>query len=85
MNKRQANGKLIAKARKKHSKTQSDMTKICNVNKSTISQIENGKFSGSLDIFERYIDSLGLQLTVQPKEHQLPSWDELDDMFLEDE
>lgn len=37
------------------------------INKATLSQIENGKFSGSLDIFERYLDALDLQFTVEPK------------------
>jgi len=34
-----------------------------------------------LDIMERYLDVLGLQLTVVEKAQQLPDWDELDTLF----
>ena len=63
--------------------TQKESSDRSTVNKSTISQIENGKFTGSLHIFEKYLDSIGLELDVKEKQAQLPDWDEIDEMFSE--
>ncbi|QUM82797.1 helix-turn-helix transcriptional regulator [Moritella sp. 5] len=71
----------IALARKELNLTQKQLASTTGINKATLSQIENGKFSGSLDILERYLDALDLQLTVEPKKRQLPNWDELDTLF----
>jgi len=84
MNKRQQNGILIAKARKASESTQQEMSIKTGINKSTISQIENGRFGGSLDIIETYIDALNLQITVEPKSKQLPNWDNIEDIFGDD-
>ncbi|WP_368501968.1 helix-turn-helix transcriptional regulator [Photobacterium sp. 1_MG-2023] len=77
-------GNTIAKARKASGATQKQMAERTGINKTTLSEIENGRFTGSLDIFERYLDAVGLQLEVTPKQHQLPNWDELDELFGED-
>ncbi len=37
------------------------------VNKTTISEIENGRFTGSFDIFESVLDGVGLQFEVNKK------------------
>ncbi|SQD80143.1 helix-turn-helix domain-containing protein [Moritella yayanosii] len=81
MSRRKNNGSKIALARKELNLTQKQLAATTGINKSTLSQIENGKFSGSLDILERYLDALDLQLTVEPKKRQLPDWDELDTLF----
>ena len=81
MNKRQENGNLIAQARKANKHTQQEMSNKTGINKSTISQIENGRFGGSLDIIENYIDALGLQLSIEPKIAKLPDWDDIEDIF----
>jgi len=81
MSRRKNNGNKIALARKDLGLTQKQMAAKTGINKATLSQIENGKFSGSLDILERYLDALDLQLTVEPKKRQLPDWDELDTLF----
>jgi transcriptional regulator with XRE-family HTH domain len=81
MNRRSINGSKIASARKELNFTQKYVAEKTGINKSTLSQIENGKFSGSLDILERYLDALGLQLAVAPKKRKLPDWDELDNLF----
>ncbi|QUJ70485.1 helix-turn-helix transcriptional regulator (plasmid) [Photobacterium sp. GJ3] len=77
-------GNTIAKTRKASGATQKQMAERTGINKTTLSEIENGRFTGSLDIFERYLDAVGLQLEVTPKQHQLPNWDELDELFGED-
>jgi transcriptional regulator with XRE-family HTH domain len=84
MNNREGNGRFIAQTRKEQAYTQQEMSIQTGINKSTLSQIENGRFSGSLDIYERYIDALGLQLKVEPKIRKLPDWDEIDSLFGDD-
>lgn len=78
-------GKVIAEARKELGYTQKQMTEKININTSTLSAIENGRFFGSLDILERYVDAVGLELNIAPKQRRLPTWEELDDLFKEDD
>jgi transcriptional regulator with XRE-family HTH domain len=78
-------GKEIARQRKAQGNTQQQMTNQTGINKTTLSEIENGRFTGSLDILERYLDAVGLQLEVSPKQHRLPDWDELDTLFGDDD
>ena len=55
------------------------------INKTTISEIEDGRFTGSFDIFERVFDAVSLQSDVSSKQHSLPHWDEIENMFAEDD
>lgn len=82
---REQMGKTLAKARKAMGKTQQQLTEITGIHKSTLSAMENGRFTGSLDIFERYIDALGLEMNVFPKQHQFPDWDEIETLFADEE
>lgn len=76
-------GEKIRDARKKKSLTQQQVSKRSGVNKTTISEIENGRFTGSFDIFERVLDQIGLEFNVVPKKAKLPDWDEIDSLFNE--
>ncbi|WKV49554.1 helix-turn-helix domain-containing protein [Dickeya fangzhongdai] len=78
-------GKTIASTRKARGLTQKQLAEQTGINKTTLSEIENGRFTGSLDIFERYLDAVGLQLELATKQHRLPGWDEVDKLFAEDE
>ena len=82
---RQQIGKTLAQVRKSKQQTQKQLAKRTGINISTLSEIENGRFTGSLDIFERYLDALDFELEIKPKQHQLPDWDELETLFGEDE
>jgi len=80
-------GKALAQARKTKQLTQREVQKLTNINKSTLSEIENGKFTGSLDILERYTHYLDYELAVVPRassKPRLPRWDELNELFSED-
>ncbi|AWY00104.1 transcriptional regulator [Marinomonas primoryensis] len=77
-------GEQICAARKALNKTQKQIAEQTRIHKSTLSLIENGRFTGSLDILERYLDAVGLTLEVTPKKHQLPQWDEIEQLFAED-
>ncbi|MEI8664455.1 helix-turn-helix transcriptional regulator [Pseudoalteromonas sp. B28] len=63
---------------------QQKLSEIAGINKTTISEIENGRFMGSFDIFERLLDAVDLQFEVTSKQHSLPDWDTIEDIFSED-
>ena len=81
---RQYIGEQLRGARKQAGKTQKQMSEMTGIHKSTLSQMENGHFSGSLDLLERYLDALGLELTVTEKTRRFPDWDEIDELFGEE-
>ncbi|MBC7001712.1 helix-turn-helix transcriptional regulator [Photobacterium sp. BZF1] len=78
-------GRQIKQARKDKGLTQVQVSQLTRINKTTISEMENGRFTGSFDIFERILDAVGLQFEVVPKTHQLPDWDEIEDLFKDDD
>lgn len=78
-------GKDIRLARKALGYTQKALSEKTKVNITTISEIENGRFTGSFVIFERVIDGVGLQFEVGKKRHVLPQWDEIEALFAEDD
>ena len=78
-------GKKVRIERKSMGYTQQKLSALIRVNKTTISEIENGRFTGSFDIFERVLDAVCLQFDVSPKRHSLPHWDEIENMFAEDD
>ncbi|MBI1453357.1 helix-turn-helix domain-containing protein [Acinetobacter sp. FL51] len=77
-------GKKVRLERKALGFTQRELSELTRINKTTISEIENGRFTGSFDIFERVLDAVGLQFDVSPKQHSLPHWDDIENMFSED-
>ena len=78
-------GKKIRAARKILGYTQQQLSELIRINKTTISEIENGRFTGSFDIFERVLDAVGLQFEVGEIKHTLPDWDEIESMFSEED
>lgn len=78
-------GQAICFARKKLGYTQKVVSEKSGVNKSTISEIENGRFTGSFDLFEKVLNCVGLQFEVTPKKHELPNWYEIESLFKEDD
>lgn len=78
-------GKQVKQSRKAKRLTQLQLAKITRINKTTISEIENGRFTGSFDIFERLLNSVDLQFSVTPKTYSLPDWDDIEDLFKEDD
>ena len=76
-------GKEIRLARKGLGYTQKSLSEKTKVNKTTISEIENGRFTGSFDIFERVLDGVGLQFEVNKKKFKLPQWGEIEEIFSE--
>ena len=77
-------GKQISTSRKALGYKQQKLSEIAGINKTTISEIENGRFTDSFDIFERLLDAVDLQFEVTSKQHSLPGWDTIEDIFSED-
>ena len=59
-------GKKIRIERRTLGYTQQKLSELIRINKTTISEIENGRFTGSFDIFERVLDAVCLQFDVSP-------------------
>ena len=78
-------GKEIRLARKAMCYTQKALSEKIRVNKTTISEMENGRFTGSFDIFERVLNGVSLQFEVNKKRRELPHWDEIKALFAEDD
>ena len=78
-------GKEIRLARKALCYTQKNLSERSNVNKTTISEIENGHFTGSFSTFESVLNAVGLQFEVNKKKYKFPQWDEIEAMFAEDD
>lgn len=62
MRKREFIGKMIAKSRKEMLLTQSEVSFITGLNKTTISKIENGKLNASIDTINKLCDAVKLEL-----------------------
>lgn len=78
-------GEKIKLARKNLGYTQKTVSERSGVHKTTISEIENGHFTGSYDLFEKVLNCVSLQFDVVPKEYRLPRWDEIEFLFKEDD
>ena len=78
-------GKKVRVARKTLGYTQQNLSELTMINKTTISEIENGRFTGAFYIFEHVLDAVGLQFEVTEKKHTLPNWDQIESMFSEDD
>ena len=78
-------GEKIKLVRKTLGYTQKTVSERSGVNKTTISEIENGHFTGSFDLFEKVMNCMELQFEVVPKKHKFPHWDEIEFLFKEDD
>ena len=68
-------GLRVKQARNHMRLTQVQLSRLTKINKTTISEIENGRFTGSFDIFERLLDAVGLQFEVTEKTNPSTSLD----------
>lgn len=69
--------------RKRRYLSQSDIASKLKVDRSQISRIENGRYQGSLQLLERYLTLMGLELTATPINRR-PTLDELDSIYDDD-
>lgn len=69
--------------RKRRKITQNDIASKLKTDRAQISRIENGRYQGSLQLLERYLTLLGLELTASPMNRR-PTLDELDSIYDDD-
>ncbi|UTW03086.1 helix-turn-helix transcriptional regulator [Amphritea atlantica] len=81
---RKAIGKQLSEARKQKGLTQKHMSDLSGLDQAIISKIENGRFNGSLRIFENYLYALDFELDISPKKIVLPRFNEIEELYGED-
>lgn len=77
-------GKQIRLARKELGYTQKELSMKIRINKTTISEMENGRFTGSFDLFEKVLNGVSLQFEVVKLKRVFPDWDEIEEIFAEE-
>ena len=80
---RESIGNQLMAERKRRYLSQSDIASKLKVDRSQISRIENGRYLGSLQLLERYLTLMGLELTATPINRR-PTLDELDSIYDDD-
>jgi transcriptional regulator with XRE-family HTH domain len=76
-------GLSLKEARNKQNLSQQDMSAQTGINRSVISKIETGSYTGSLTKLVTYLDHMGLELHTRSKAFSYPQFDELDSEFRE--
>tara|TARA_R110001583_G_scaffold184071_1_gene343115 strand:+ start:590 stop:844 length:255 start_codon:yes stop_codon:yes gene_type:complete len=77
-------GLALKAERKRQKMSQSDAAEKLSCDRAILSRIENGHFQGSLQIYERYLNLLGFELTICPIAPQRPSLDNMAGVYDED-
>ena len=76
-------GKTARSRRQLLGQSQAEAAQNIQAHRNEISRIENGKYSGNLATFVRYLNLLGLSLCTQVS--QRPTLEDLDSLFNEDD
>ena len=74
-------GIKIKTSRKALGLTQKQLQEKTHVHKTTISEMENGRFTGSFDLFEKVLDAVELEFIVTKKIQRIPSLNEIQELF----
>ena len=77
-------GLLLKAARKNRKMSQSEAAESIGIDRSIVSKIETGRYTGSLKTYERYLASLGYVLTIETEEPQQTDFDTLREIFNDD-
>ncbi|RKZ35722.1 MAG: hypothetical protein DRQ49_18940 [Gammaproteobacteria bacterium] len=82
---REAIGDLLRVERKRRQCSQVDVANAIGTDRSIISRIENGVYNGTLKVYERYITHMGFHLSIEKTVPQRPQFEDLKDLFPDDE
>lgn len=82
---REAIGDLLRVERKKRQCSQLDVANAIGTDRSVISKIENGVYNGTLKVYERYIAYMGFYLSIEKSVPQKPQFEDLEELFPDDE
>lgn len=80
---RESIGKQLKAARKQQQMSQKAIATILKVDRSQISRIENGRYQGSLQLLERYLALMGLELCATVIRSR-PTFGELESFYNDD-
>ncbi|MBL4909513.1 MAG: helix-turn-helix transcriptional regulator [Alteromonadaceae bacterium] len=79
------NGSLIALRRKEKGWTQQNVSSQIGLSRNQIIAMEKGRFTGGIKYLRKYLDLLGLKVTIIENQTDLPQLNELANIFKEDE
>jgi len=77
-------GLQLQATRKDKKMSQSEAANCIGIDRSIVSKIETGRYTGSLKIYERYLASMGYALTIETEEPQQTDFDTLSELFKDD-
>ena len=77
-------GSQLKAARKDKKMSQSEAADCIGIDRSLVSKIETGKYTGTLKIYERYLASMGYVLTVETEHPQQTELETLSELFKDD-
>lgn len=77
-------GLQLKAERKKQKLSQLDAAEKLGCDRAVLSRIENGHFQGSLQIYERYLNLLGFELTIIHISPDRPSLDNMEGIYDDD-
>ncbi len=77
-------GVQLKAVRKDKKMSQSEAADCIGIDRSIVSRIETGRYTGSLKIYERYLALMGYVLTVETEEPQQTDFDTLSELFKDD-
>jgi transcriptional regulator with XRE-family HTH domain len=81
----EAIGDLLRIERKRRQCSQVDVADAIGTDRSVISKIENGVYNGTLKVYERYITYMGFHLNIEKTVPQRPQFEDLKELFPDDE
>jgi len=74
-------GKTLRESRRAKGLTQAELGRLTEIDRQTVSDIERGKFTGSLRTLLRYLRFANLELTTREPAGRFPNLDELADRY----
>ena len=77
-------GLQLKTERKSKKMSQSEAADCVGIDRSIVSKIETGRYTGSLKIYERYLASMGYVLSVETETPQQTDFDTLSELFNDD-
>ena len=75
------NGELLKVRRKARKWSQADVCKMTGLSKNQVIAMEKGRFEGGIKYLLKYLDLVGLQITLEQKRHEFPQFDDLREIF----
>ena len=60
-------GRFVAERRKSLNVNQRDLARICGISEHALCNLERGSGNPTLDLIEKTLDALGLEIRLQPK------------------